>query len=342
VDVEHTGSHTQFYDKFSIRYQVGTILEAAWDLQPYRQAIRVDAADETRFMRFVNMLLNDANHLLDETLNNLEEIHKLEKLINSTDPEWTRLTDKEKEEKNDRLNSLHDQARSYNQLSNNNVKLLFLLTDDEVVRKVFLRPEMVSRIAEMLNYLLKRLCGDRCRDLKVSNADRVAWKPRLLLSRVLKTFLHFHEDRAFAAAVGRDGRSYSSELLKRAAGIAERRAILHSTDVERFKAIAAMAAQVLVEDEEDDTDLGDIPEEFLDPIMNSIMENPVRLPTSANVMDRDVISRILLSDKLDPFNRAFLSEDMLEDDVELKARITAFRESRRAAARAAKRAKPSS
>lgn len=329
VDVEHTGSHTQFYDKFSIRYQIGSILEVAWNMPVYRHSIRLDAADETRFMQFVNMLLNDANHLLDETLDNLEEIHRLEKLVNSTSSEWTSLSDEEKEEKTSRLESLYGQARSYNQLSNNNVKLLYLLTDDDIVRKVFLRPEMVSRIAEMLTYLLKRLCGDRCRDLVVTDPERVEWKPRMLLSRVLKTFLHFQKDRAFAAAVGRDGRSYSPELLERASSIAARRGILSAQEVVSFREIAAATAQVLVEDAEDETDLGDIPEEFLDPIMSTIMENPVKLPTSGNVMDRDVISRILLSDKLDPFNRAFLSEDMLEDDVELKARITEFRSSRK-------------
>lgn len=336
VDVEHTGSHTQFYDKFSIRYQIGQILEAAWFMPAYRQSIRIDAADETRFMRFVNMLLNDANHLLDETLDNLEEIHNLEKLINSSATEWTSLTDEEKEEKASRLESLQGQARSYNQLSNNNVKLLCLLTDDDVVRKVFLRPEMVSRIAEMLNYLLKRLCGSRCRDLKVTDPDKVAWKPRMLLSRVLTTFLHFHEDREFAAAVGRDGRSYSAELLERAANIAQRRAILNPTEVARFRSIAKAAIEVLAEDEEDETDLGEVPDEFLDPIMSTLMDNPVRLPTSGNIMDRDVISRILLSDQFDPFNRAFLSEDMLEDQPDLKAQIQEFKDSRRAMARAAR------
>eukprot|EP00173_Palmaria_palmata_P004233 Plantae.Rhodophyta-Palmaria_palmata.ctg5327.p1 GENE.Plantae.Rhodophyta-Palmaria_palmata.ctg5327~~Plantae.Rhodophyta-Palmaria_palmata.ctg5327.p1 ORF type:complete len:566 (+),score=127.31 Plantae.Rhodophyta-Palmaria_palmata.ctg5327:193-1698(+) len=330
VDVEHTGSHTQFYDKFSIRYQIGSILEAAWDMPTYRQSIRLDAADETRFMQFVNMLLNDANHLLDETLDNLEEIHRLEELLKHPErPEWTSLTDEEKEEKSSRLSSLHGQARSYNQLSNNNVKLLYMLTDDDVVRKVFLRPEMVSRIAEMLTYLLKRLCGVRCRDLKVNDPEKLQWKPRTLLSRVLKTFLHFQKDRAFAAAVGRDGRSYSPELLERAGSIATRKAILSHQDVAAFKTIATVAAEVLVEDAEDETDLGVIPEEFLDPIMSTIMENPVTLPTSGNVMDRDVISRILLSDKLDPFNRAYLSEDMLVGEVDLKARIEAFRLSRK-------------
>jgi hypothetical protein len=78
------------------------------------------------------------------------------------------------QERMDSLNQMQDMAKSYNQLANNNVKLLDFLTDDDGVRKVFLRPEMVARIVEILNYLLKRLCGARCRDLKVSDPAHVA------------------------------------------------------------------------------------------------------------------------------------------------------------------------
>lgn len=46
-------------------------------------------------------------------------------------------------------------------------------------------------------------------------------------------------------------------------------------------------------------------------------------------MDRSVISRILLSDKVDPFNRTLLTEDVLEEDVELKKKIESFIKERR-------------
>ena len=39
----------------------------------------------------------------------------------------------------------------------------------------------------------------------------------------------------------------------------------------------------------------DAPSEFLDPLMNTLMRNPVRLPTSGTVMDRAVIAQHLLN-----------------------------------------------
>ncbi|PXF42272.1 putative ubiquitin conjugation factor E4 [Gracilariopsis chorda] len=333
VDVEHTGSHNQFYDKFSIRYHIGSILESLWYMPDYRKSVQNEARDETRFLRFVNMVLNDGNHLLDSTLDDLEQIHSLQSLIEGNSPEWQSLSNEEKKEKKDHLHKLEGSAKGYNQLGNNNVKLLCLLTDDAVVRRIFLRPEMVSRVAEMLNYLLDRLCGKRCSDLKVLDPDKYKWKPRLLLRRIMQTYVHFIGEESFAVAVARDGRSYNADLFAKAIRIAKRKALLTAPEVQKFEELADAAAKAYEEDNREEEDLGEVPDEFQDPVMSTLMRDPVRLPTSGVVMERSVISRILLSDKFDPFNRKLLTEDMLIEEVELKRKIQDFIKERRNAAR---------
>lgn len=59
----------------------------------------------------------------------------------------------------------------------------------------------------------------------------------------------------------------------------------------------------------------------MDPIQCTLMRDPVILPSSKITIDRQTISRHLLSDQSDPFNRAPLSMDMLKHDTELKAKI---------------------
>lgn len=61
----------------------------------------------------------------------------------------------------------------------------------------------------------------------------------------------------------------------------------------------------------EEMELEDAPDEFKDPVMDTLMEEPVKLP-SGNVMDRKHIVRHLLSSQTDPFNRQPLSEDQLE------------------------------
>lgn len=329
VDVELTGSHNQFYDKFSIRYNIGYIIESMWRFPQYRQSMRSDVEDETRFVRFINMVLNDANFLLDETLNDLEEIKQLEDLmVNRT--EWGKLTDEEKTEKTERLDQIQRGCASYNLLSGNTLKILVLLTGDDAIKKVFMRSEMISRLVEMLNYFLTKLCGKKCRNLKVADADKVKWKPRVLLRRILGIYINFSDDIDFAKAVAKDGRSYSDELFSRVGGIAQNTKLLNTQEVAKFKNLADNIKEARDDAERDADILGDVPDEFLDPIMSTLMRDPVKLVTSGNVVDRATITRHLLSVPSDPFNRKFLSEDMLEDDVELKARIDEFIRQRKA------------
>merc|ERR1712007_29327 len=67
-----------------------------------------------------------------------------------------------------------------------------------------------------------------------------------------------------------------------------------------------------------------VPDNYLDPIMSEIMEDPVLLPTSKTIMDRKVIERHIMSNDDDPFNRAHLSVTDLIPQGELKAEIHAF------------------
>ncbi|GFH23598.1 U-box domain-containing protein, partial [Haematococcus lacustris] len=83
-----------------------------------------------------------------------------------------------------------------------------------------------------------------------------------------------------------------------------------------------------------------VPEEFTDPLMATLMTDPVLLPTSGTVMDRAQITRHLLTDQRDPMSRAPLTPDMLQPQPELKARIDAWIQKTIAEQRAKRSAAP--
>jgi len=58
------------------------------------------------------------------------------------------------------------------------------------------------------------------------------------------------------------------------------------------------------------------------------MEDPVRLPSSGQTLDRSVILRHLLISSTDPFDRQPLTEDMLTPDDELRQRIADWKRER--------------
>ena len=51
---------------------------------------------------------------------------------------------------------------------------------------------------------------------------------------------------------------------------------------------------------------------FPDPLMDTLMVDPVLLPTSGNIMDRTIILRHLLNSQTDPFNRQPLTEEDIQ------------------------------
>ena len=67
----------------------------------------------------------------------------------------------------------------------------------------------------------------------------------------------------------------------------------------------------------------ELPDEFCDPLMASEIVEPVLLPGTDTIMDKSVISRHLLTDQHNPFNRENLTIDELEqynskDDIKEK------------------------
>ena len=78
-----------------------------------------------------------------------------------------------------------------------------------------------------------------------------------------------------------------------------------------------------------DIDLDEMPDEFLDPIMGTFIDDPVMLPECETIMNRDIIYRHVLAEKNNPFNRKELtiaeieSFNALEDT---KKKIAEFNE----------------
>jgi hypothetical protein len=70
------------------------------------------------------------------------------------------------------------------------------------------------------------------------------------------------------------------------------------------------------------------PDELCDPIMQTLIENPIMLPNTDIIMDKGVISRHLLTDNYNPFNRDELTMESLEEFNQLpkiKESIYAFK-----------------
>lgn len=105
--------------------------------------------------------------------------------------------------------------------------------------------------------------------------------------------------------------------------------------------MALKVSELVLQSNDEELLLSEAPENFLDPIMSTLMIDPVILPSSKMNVDRSTIARYillrirknviillyfcyfrhLLSDQTDPFNRSHLTMDMVKTNAELKNQI---------------------
>ncbi|TFK52628.1 hypothetical protein OE88DRAFT_1628311 [Heliocybe sulcata] len=318
IEVEQTGASSQFYDKFSAWRNIAYILKAVWDNPVHRDALRNETHNVEKFVRFVNLMINDVTYLMDESLSELTQIHNIQ--TEMEDPSWQTKPLQVRREREATLRQLERHAIGYTTLGRSTVDMLRIFTAE--TKGPFMMPEIVGRLAAMLDYNLDVLVN-RTADLKVKDKEKYKFEPRRLLSDILQVYLNLSDQGDFARAVAEDGRSYKKELFEKAMYIARHRNLKTPDEVEilRMFVVKVEEMKATIEAEED---LGDIPDEFLDPLMFTLMRDPVILPSSKTVIDRSTIKAHLLSDTKDPFNRQPLSIEDVEPDLELKAKIDAF------------------
>lgn len=316
-DVEQTGASSEFYDKFSIRYHISIIFKELWSMPVHRSHFIDVATSGQNFVKFVNMLMNDTTYLLDESLVTLKSIRELQDLMDNS-AEWNQLTADVQQAKQKQLSQEERQCRSYLTLATETVDIFHYLS--ESIQEPFLIPELADRLAAMLNYNLRQLCGPTCNNLKVRTPEKYGWEPKRLLDQMTGIYLHLGRSPLFATAIANDERSYSKDLFDDAVSRMTKACIKTATEIEQFQDLQDKVEAIVAEKRMAEVDYGEIPDEFRDPLMATLMTDPVILPSGVT-MDRTIILRHLLNSQTDPFNRQPLTESQLESDVELKHRI---------------------
>jgi ubiquitin conjugation factor E4 B len=259
IEAEHTGAHTQFYDKFNIRYEIFQIIKCVWNNPLYRTKLS-NQADQNLdfFVRFVNLLLNDVTYVLDESFGAFSTIHDLQEELAREGPTMDQATRQQKEE---HLSSVQRNAKSYMQLTNETVAMLKLFTD--ALADSFTMPEIVQRLADMLDYNLDVMVGPRSLNLRVVNANEYGFNPRALLSEIIDVYLNLMGKENFVLAVARDGRSYKPANFQKATEIMRARALKPIDDLKKWEYLQKKFKEAKEADEQAEEDLGEVPDDFL-------------------------------------------------------------------------------
>lgn len=330
VSIEMTGQTVEDEKKFSYRRSMHKILQYMWKIPVHKAALKrlseeavaaIDNVEPPLFLRFINLLVNDAIFLLDEALDHMKQIRSSE--IERDSGEWQKLSAEQFRDKETGLRHLGMMGRYRNIMANHTIYTLEILTRD--IGTIFCHNVMVDRIAGMLNYFLEHLVGPKQRDYKVKDRREYEFRPEQIVSDIAHICVYLGRDENFCKAVLGETRSFSHSLFSQAVVVLNKIGVAPEFIV-RFNELGEKLQTLEGDYKREEEVLADAPEEFLDPIMGTLMVDPVTLPTSNTSIDRAVIWRHLLSDQRDPFTNLPLSMEMITPNTELKTRIEEWKQ----------------
>mmetsp|Transcript_29552 Transcript_29552/g.28744 ORF Transcript_29552/g.28744 Transcript_29552/m.28744 type:complete len:127 (+) Transcript_29552:919-1299(+) len=116
----------------------------------------------------------------------------------------------------------------------------------------------------------------------------------------------------FQENVINDTRSFSIETFNKAHRImtsSKKGVEVPQDQVEKFELLLLKLETLKLEQDQEDAFYDDAPEEFLDPVLQTIMKDPVELPGSKTIIDYLTIKKHLMNEQNDPFNRQPLELD---------------------------------
>tara|TARA_B110001469_G_C9494316_1_gene247168 strand:- start:8 stop:748 length:741 start_codon:yes stop_codon:yes gene_type:complete len=196
----------------------------------------------------------------------------------------------------------------------------------EIYNKLFISDEIINAFTNLCSYTLKTLTSYK--DLKFTNTslDIKEYLNMKDISSRFETILqrYYLEDNFNKNIL----ENTDSKIIKYLEVFEE---ILIDNNLYKISVEYKMKAFIDILKEKDETNksMDDLepPDEFCDPIMQTLIEKAVILPNTDTIMDKGVISRHLLTDKYNPFNRDALTLESLEEfnnTPEIKEKISAF------------------
>ena len=296
-----------------------------------RESVMNLTKDSDSFNRLTITLLQDITSLLDESLQKMKICNEQQEILSAAGGLDNLVMG---------MAGLPDQEPSYQQnLQLIKDSILYLSSFAETLyhfisinRKVIFSEEMLEKLAHSLNYCVYELLERHTSTLSVPKMKTMNFDPIIFLKYICLTISSFRENEEMLNIIIRDERSYDLKVYQAAIELLTQGNTITDEELYSLEVVVAKCKILAEEKEAEDSfmnQVGDIPEEFLDPLMGCVMKEPVLLPTSGVIIDRTTILKHLMVDLTDPFNRKPLTKEMVLPQIELRDRIKAFFDEKR-------------
>ena len=198
--------------------------------------------------------------------------------------------------------------------------ILYSLVSKDIF-KVYLKDEILGKLINASNYFVTKLV-DKADVLFIDSPKEYFFDKCVLLELSLKIYAIFGKNEKFIDSASLEISFYKPELFLKSIELVKTTSLLTEIDIDTVKISIDKITKKIDELEELMQDV-EIPEKFLDPIMQTIINEPVYLPENNIIIDKNIISKHLLNSDKNPFTRSKLTMKMIEEhnsktDVNLK------------------------
>ena len=162
------------------------------------------------------------------------------------------------------------------------------------------------------NYFILKLFGDKDIPNLVDKSEEYYFDKKLLLQFSLKMYLRYGIYDKFVKIASMETGFYNSDSILGVIDYLKSDKIFTNMEMVTVNDVIEKINQEIKKNEEIMKDI-EIPEKFLDPILQTLISEPVVLPEINIIADKNVISKHLLTSDKNPFTRTKLTIEMLEE-----------------------------
>jgi ubiquitin conjugation factor E4 B len=184
----------------------------------------------------------------------------------------------------------------------------FLVVLSKDSQDILLSNELGEKYCSQINYYLNEITEkSKRKQYNIKNKYDVGFQPLNLLDFLTKILLSCINHPMFIDFMAKDTRSYKTSNIKFAIDKLWSNHLLTQNEYDKLCIVSRNIDDKIKEEEEIE-----FPDEFCDPLMACEIKVPVMLPDTDIITEKSVISRHLLTDLNNPFNREPLTMEQLD------------------------------
>jgi ubiquitin conjugation factor E4 B len=299
--VQITGSHSEFYDKFEFRDGCQDLLKLWFRFNEFREFFKKHC-HEKPYEELVFHLVDDNLYFVGQALSFFQSLSTHEE--HEDDPAAT-----------NEIISIREQLHYWMRSVNKAFELIYSITG--FCPEVF-DTETVSEKFSTLAICSVYACVMQDNILTIKNPGEIEWDKYSFFSIVASSIAQCTSD-VFIHNFVSNERYFSTELLDKTMDLLYERGCAQ-TIIDSFEIFVQLAK---AEDERlksEEINYDDAPDEYLDPVMFTLMMDPVRLP-GGDVVERSTYEQLLLSTRLSPYTQIPIKEGDAVPADDIKAKI---------------------